>query len=203
MIHYIIHPVNPQTRILDQAVDIMKNEGGVCVYPTDTVYGMGACVSNPRAVDKVARLLKKDKHRLFSFICADFSQISEYAKMENWQFKVLKRHLPGPFTFIMPATHFVPKRINPKRKTVGIRIPDSRVCQELVARLGEPLANTSINLPGQERGDPESVMPAVANEVDIMLDVGPLDNPTGSTIVDLTGGEPVILREGKGDFHGW
>lgn len=202
MIHYDIHPVNPQRRLLEQTVDILKHEGGICIYPTDTVYGMGACVSNPRALERIAAMLKKDNKRLFSFICADFSQISVYAKMENWQFKLMKRYLPGPYTFILHATHFVPKKINPKRKTVGIRMPDTPVCRELARMLDEPLANTSLNLPGQERGNPELIMASAANEVDIMLDTGPVDNPIGSTIIDCTGGEPVVVREGKGDWHG-
>jgi tRNA threonylcarbamoyl adenosine modification protein (Sua5/YciO/YrdC/YwlC family) len=198
MIHYKIHPVTPQRRILEKAVDILKNEDGVCVYPTDTVYGMGVCAVNPKAVDRIGKILEKDKSRLFSFICADFNQMSKYVKIDNAHFRLMKRMLPGPYTFILPATNFVPKKVTPKRKTVGVRIPNNTACLELVKLLGEPLANTSINMPEGLRGDPESIEPAVRHDVDVMIDMGPLENPTGSTIIDLTGAEPVVIRQGKG-----
>ena len=202
MIHYNIHPVNPQRHMLEQTAAILKNGDGICVYPTDTVYGLGCCADNPKAIDKIARFMEKDRKRLFSFICADFSQVSRYARLDNAGFKLLKHYLPGPFTFILTASHIVPKKICPKRKTVGIRIPDCRVVQELVRLLGVALANTSVKLPGELRGDPDNVKPAALNEVDVMLDIGVLDNPVGSTIVDLTGGAPVVVREGKGVFNG-
>ena len=140
MIIYNVHPVNPQRRFLDSAVKILRDEGGIAVYPTDTMYGMGACVSNPKAIEKISRLLAKDKQRSFTFICSSFSQVSNYAHISNAHFKLLKRYLPGPFTFILNATNLVPKKICPKRKTVGIRIPDCRITRELVELLGEPLA---------------------------------------------------------------
>jgi tRNA threonylcarbamoyl adenosine modification protein (Sua5/YciO/YrdC/YwlC family) len=202
MIHYQIHPVNPQQRMLTHAVDVLMRHDGICVYPTDTVYGIGACASNPKAINRIGDILERDKKRLFSFICSDFAQISRYARVSNQHFKLMKRYLPGPYTFILPATNMVPKRIAPKRHTVGIRIPDCRTCLALVELLGEPLANTSVQIPGQLRGEPEDVRRAVLNEVDVMLDIGPLDNPTGSTIVDLTGDEPVVVREGKGAWDG-
>lgn len=200
MIIYNVHPVNPQRRFLDSAAKILRDEGGIAVYPTDTVYGMGACVSNPKAIEKISRLLAKDKQRSFTFICSSFSQISDYAHLPNAHFKLLKRYLPGPFTFILNATNLVPKKICPKRKTVGIRIPDCRVTCELVELLGEPLANTSINVPGNLVGDPEEIRPAVLNDVDVMLDAGVLYDPTESTIIDLTDNSPVVIREGKGIF---
>lgn len=201
MIHYDVHPETPQLRLLTHAVRILKHDDGICVYPTDTVYGMGACVSNAKAVARIARILRKDKKRLFSFICSDFSQMSEYVRIGNAQYKLMKRYLPGPYTFVLPATHFVPKKISPRRKTVGVRMPDCPVVVELVRMLGEPLANTSIRLPGRSRGDPDSVRPAVFNEVDIMLDTGVLPDPTGSTIVDLTGDIPEVVRRGKGAWE--
>jgi tRNA threonylcarbamoyl adenosine modification protein (Sua5/YciO/YrdC/YwlC family) len=198
MLHFEVHPVNPQHRFLVQTVDILKNENGICVYPTDTVYGIGACATNPKALDRIGRLLERDKSRLFSFICSDFGQISTYVRISNANFRLMKRYLPGPFTFILPATSYVPKKVCPKRKTVGIRMPDNAVCQALVQLLGEPLANTSINLPGSHRGDPENIRPAVLSEVDVMLDAGQLDDPRGSTIVNLTEDIPVVVRLGKG-----
>jgi tRNA threonylcarbamoyl adenosine modification protein (Sua5/YciO/YrdC/YwlC family) len=202
MIHYKIHPENPQTRMIDKAVHILQSEDGICVYPTDTVYGMGACATNPRALDKICTIIEKDKNRLFSFIFSDFSQMSRYVKIDNAHFKLMKHFLPGPYTFILPATNYVPKKVSPKRRTVGVRIPDNTVCLALVKALGEPIANASIKVPGELRGDPENIVPVIMHEVDIMLDMGPLDRPTGSTIVDLTGGEPVVVRHGKGKWNG-
>jgi tRNA threonylcarbamoyl adenosine modification protein (Sua5/YciO/YrdC/YwlC family) len=202
MIHYKIHPVDPQIRILDKAVQVLKNEDGICVYPTDTVYGMGACATNPRALDRICTIIEKDKNRLFSFIFSDFSQMSKYVRMDNAHFRLMKHYLPGPYTFILPATNYVPKKVSPKRRTVGVRIPDNKVCLELVRALGEPLANASIKVAGTLRGDPENIVPVIMHEVDIMLDMGPLENPTGSTIVDLTSKEPVVVRHGKGVWNG-
>jgi tRNA threonylcarbamoyl adenosine modification protein (Sua5/YciO/YrdC/YwlC family) len=198
MILYKIHPITPQHRILERTVSILRNENGVAVYPTDTVYGMGVCAVNPKAVDRIGKILEKDKSRLFSFICADFTQMSRYVIIDNGHFRLMKRLLPGPYTFILPATNFVPKKVTPKRKTVGVRIPNNVVCLELVKMLGEPLANTSINMPEGLRGDPDSIEPAIRHDVDVMLDMGALENPTGSTIIDLTGADPVLVRHGKG-----
>ena len=198
MIIYNVHPVNPQRRLIDSTARICKNEGGIAVYPTDTVYGMGACLSNYKGIERISHLLQKDSKRLFSFICSDFSQMSPFVRLSNAHFKLMKRYLPGPYTFILPASNLVPKKISPKRKTVGVRIPDCPTVRELVSALEEPLANTSVNLPGGLRGNPDEVRPAVLNEVDVMLDAGPLENPIRSTIVDLTDYLPVLLRQGKG-----
>lgn len=202
MVHLNVHPVNPQRHLLERAVDILHREDGICVYPTDTVYGMGAPVSNPKAIDRIGRLMQKDKSRSFTFIFDGFSKVSTYARVDNRNFRLLRHYLPGPFTFILPATNFVPKKVCPKRKTIGIRMPDCPTTIALSAMIDEPLANTSIKLSGALRGDPDSVKPAVLNEVDVMLDVGVLDDPRGSTIVDLTGGTPEVIREGKGIFEG-
>jgi tRNA threonylcarbamoyl adenosine modification protein (Sua5/YciO/YrdC/YwlC family) len=202
MIVYKIHPVNPQRRHLETVARILKNQNGIAIYPTDTVYGMGASITNPKALERISRILHKDKARLFSFICSDFAQISEYAIMSNAHFKLMKHYLPGPFTFILPATNFVPKKIHPKRKTIGVRIPLYPAIQELVSMIGVPLANASINLPEAQRGDPELVLSAAQHEVETMLDAGPLPEPVGSTIVDLTGDEPLVVRPGKGKWLG-
>lgn len=198
MVIYNIHPVNPQKRYIDSVVKILKDEGGIAVYPTDTVYGMGACASNPVAIDKISKILHKNKSSLFSFICSDFTQMSNYVHLSNAHYRLMKRYLPGPFTFILNATNLVPKKINPKRKTVGVRIPDCAVVQSLVASLGEPLANTSINIPEELRGNPEQIRAAILNDVDVMLDTGEMDEAMGSTIVDLTGDLPEIVRQGRG-----
>jgi tRNA threonylcarbamoyl adenosine modification protein (Sua5/YciO/YrdC/YwlC family) len=202
MLHLNVHPDNPQRHLLARAVDVLRHEDGICVYPTDTVYGMGCPVSNAKAIDRIGRLLERDKSRTFSFLFSTFSQISTYARIDNASFRLLKHYLPGPFTFILPATNYVPRKVCPKRKTVGIRMPDCPTSQRLAVLLDEPLANASIKLSGHLRGDPDSVKPAVLNEVDVMLDAGMLHDPRGSTIVDLTQGVPHVMREGKGVFEG-
>jgi tRNA threonylcarbamoyl adenosine modification protein (Sua5/YciO/YrdC/YwlC family) len=201
MVIYKIHPVNPQRRHLEAAARILKNENGIAVYPTDTVYGMGACITNPRALDRISAILHKDKTRLFSFICCDFAQIARFAVMSTTHFRLMKRYLPGPYTFILPATNFVPKKISPKRKTVGIRIPNYPAIRQLVVLLGEPIANTSINIAENLRGDPDEVRLSVIHEVEVMLDAGRLPDPVGSTIVDLTGDVPALIRPGKGSWE--
>jgi len=199
---YNVHPVNPQRWDMEAAARVLSVDGGIAVYPTDSVYGLGACVTNPRGSDRIARLLEKDKNRPFSFICSDFSQISRYVRLSNAHYRLMKRHLPGPYTFILNATNLVPKRIAPKRRTVGIRVPDSVVALELVRLLGEPLANTSVNISGDPVNDPEDIKEALRHEADVMLDAGPLSDPEPSTVVDLTGDVPVLVRQGKGEWDG-
>lgn len=199
--HYKIHSENPQIRRINEAAEIMKKGDGICIYPTDTVYGLGTAISNSKAIDKIGLIIKKDKKRLFSFICSSFSQMSEYAIIDNIHFKLLKRYLPGPYTFLLPATNFVPKKVCPKRKTVGIRMPNNNTIMELVKTLGEPIANTSLPIPGEYRGDPENFDHSVTNEADIILDTGYLDDPRGSTIIDLTKDTPNLVREGKGEWY--
>jgi tRNA threonylcarbamoyl adenosine modification protein (Sua5/YciO/YrdC/YwlC family) len=176
-------------------------EGGVAVYPTDSVYGMGACVTNPKGIDRIGKILDKDKSRTFSFICSDFSQISKYVRMSNMHYRLMKRYLPGPYTFILNATNLVPKRIAPKRRTVGIRMPNSVVTLELVKLIGEPLANTSVKISGESVNDTDQIKSAVKNDVDVMLDIGPLDTPEPSTVIDLTNDDPVLIRQGKGKWE--
>jgi len=195
---YSIHPLNPQKRFLEAAARVLSADGGIAVYPTDSVYGLGACATNPKGLDKIAHLLEKDKSRPFSFICSDFSQISRYVRLSNTHYRLMKRYLPGPYTFILNATNLVPKRIAPKRRTVGIRVPDSVVALELVKLLGEPLANTSVNISGVPDDDHINIRETLRHEADVMLDAGPVDNPEPSTVVDLTGDEPVLVRLGKG-----
>lgn len=203
MLHLQVHPANPQRRHLERAAGILRGQNSICVYPTDTVYGIGCAVSNAKAIERIGTLLDRDKARSFSFVCGNFAQMSTYARIGTTQFRIMKHHLPGPFTFVLPATNYVPKRVCPKRKTVGIRMPSCPTCLQLVELLGEPLANTSIVLDsGDLRGDPDNVLQAVLHEVDVMLDAGTLDDPRSSTVVDLTGDIPVVVREGKGVFEG-
>jgi tRNA threonylcarbamoyl adenosine modification protein (Sua5/YciO/YrdC/YwlC family) len=197
-----IHPDNPQLRLLRSGLDIMKRSSGIAIYPTDTVYGVGCTVSNTKALKAIAKILHRDEDRLFSFLCSDISQVGEYAELDTPAYKILKKYTPGPFTFILPASKFVKKRISEKRKTVGIRIPDSNVARELIQLLGEPLANMTLNIDGEVRGNPDLFMtPDVINGVDVMFDVGEIEDPNGSTIIDLTGIEPIVIRQGKGEWN--
>lgn len=198
---YNVHPQNPQKRFIEAAARVLSADGGIAVYPTDSVYGLGACVTNPKGTDRIAHLLEKDKTRPFSFICSDFSQISRYVRLSNAHYRLMKRYLPGPYTFILNATNLVPKRISPKRRTVGIRIPNSAVTLELVKLLGEPLANTSVNISGEAANDPDTIKEALRHEADIMLDAGPLDDPEPSTVIDLTADKPILVRLGKGEWE--
>ncbi len=199
----VIHPESPQPRLIDRAAQLVIRKDGICIYPTDTVYGVGCCVSNTKKLKEIAKILHRDEERLFSFICSDIAQAAEYAQIDTKAFKILKEYLPGPFTFILPATNFVKKKISSKRKTVGIRIPDFPITQELIREIGEPLANMTLDIEGEYRGDPDLFMtPDVLNGVDVMLDCGPVSDAGGSTIVDLTGSEPEIIREGKGVWNG-
>lgn len=196
-----VHPINPQHRFLQSAAHILKDQGGTAVYPTDTVYGLGACITNPKGIDKIAKLLEKDKTRPFSFICSDFSQVSRYVRLSNTHYRLMKRYLPGPYTFILNATNLGPKKIAPKRRTVGVRIPDCRVVLDLVSILEEPLANTSISIEGELANSPEDIKKVISHEVDVMLDAGPLAIAEPSTIIDLTEDEPRVLRLGKGEWN--
>lgn len=197
-----VHPQNPQERFITRAVDILQRKDGICIYPTDTVYGVGCAVSNTKGLKEIARILHRDESRLFSFICSSFAEAETYARIDTPTFKIMKKYLPGPYTFILPATNFVTKKLSQKRKTVGIRIVAYPITSALVAELGEPMANMSLNTSGENRGDPDLFMtPEVISGVAVMLDAGPLDDPRGSTLVDLTGPEPELLREEKGEWY--
>ena len=197
---YEIHPESPQARFIVKAGEKLKKDA-IAIYPTDTVYGVGCCASNIKKIKEIAKILHRDEESLFSFICSDISQVSEYAEISTHNFKLLKKYLPGPYTFILPSTQLVYKKLAQKRKTVGIRIPDFEITRELVSEVGEPIANMSLNISGELRGDPELfITPDVINGVDIMVDCGILDNSKGTTIVDLTTNTPEVIRWGKGEW---
>jgi len=197
-----IHPETPQPRLITQVVELLRRSKGICIYPTDTVYGVGCGVSNDKMLKEIATILHRDDNRLFSFLCADIAQAGEYAQISTPNFKIMKKYLPGPYTFILPSANFVKKKISEKRKTVGIRIPNAPVLIELIRALGEPIANMSLNIPGEHRGNPDEFMTnEVLNGVDVMIDAGELWDAGGSTIIDLTGDEPVLVRQGLGEWH--
>jgi len=196
-----VHPKNPQERNIERAVEILKKTGGICIYPTDTIYGVGCALSNIRKIKEIEEILHKDKKRKFSLVCNDLSQAQEYAKIETRNFKIMRRYIPGPYTFVLPSSPILEKKFAEKRKTIGIRIPNFSVTRMLVEKLGEPLANMSLNTGEENRGNPDLYLtPEVTNGVDVILDSGILEGGV-STIVDLTGDEPLVLRQGKEEFH--
>jgi tRNA threonylcarbamoyl adenosine modification protein (Sua5/YciO/YrdC/YwlC family) len=195
-----IYPDNPNLRQIELVVDILR-KGGIVVYPTDTVYGLGCDIMNSKAVEKIIKIKgikPKDAH--FSFICSDLSHISDFAKVDNTTFRLLKRNLPGPFTFILPGYNKVPDYFISKRKTVGIRIPDNPIPIEIVRVLGNPIMTTSIKDNDEfleYTTDPELIYENYSEIVDAVVDGGFGDN-VPSTVVDCTESEPIVLREGKG-----
>ena len=196
-----IYEENPNEKALEQAVDILKR-GGVIIYPTDTVYGMGCDITNHKALERVAKLrgVKPEKAN-FSFVCYDLSHISDYIKpIDNSIFRVLKKALPGPFTFIFKASNNVPKLLSNNKKTVGIRVPDNNIARQIVKLLGNPILSTSIHDDDEiveYTTDPELIYEKYQDKVDMVIDGGFGDN-TPSTVIDCTHGEFEIIREGKG-----
>jgi tRNA threonylcarbamoyl adenosine modification protein (Sua5/YciO/YrdC/YwlC family) len=184
-------------KAIHRAVEVLRS-GGVVVYPTDTVYGMGCDLLNPRAIDKVYQIKKIPRKKPLSFICADLSQISQYAQVSNSAYKLMRHLLPGPYTFILQATRLVPRVMMTRQRTVGIRVPDNEICLSLVRALGHPLVNTSASTSEDEVvSDPEAIQ-ALFPQVDLLLDAGLLKSEP-STILDLTTDPPTVVRQGKGD----
>ena len=196
-----IYPVNPNPKEIRMVVDILR-EGGVIIYPTDTIYGLGCDIPHPKAIDRIAHLkgIKAEKAQ-FSFIVYDLSHLSDYTKpINNTVYKLMKRHLPGPFTFILEANNNVPKILKTKKKTVGIKIPDNPIIREIVRELGNPILNTSVHSGDvilEYNTDPELIHEEMGHLVDIVIDGG-FGNNIASTVVDCTGPEPMVLREGLG-----
>lgn len=199
-----IHPVNPEQRKIRHVVDVLSR-GGLIVYPTDTVYGIGCDLMNKKAIDRLCQALglKPQKQLNLSFMCHDLSQVSEYARrIETPVFKMIKRAFPGPFTFILDAGGKVPKVIEGNKKTVGIRIPDHPVPLDIIAMLGNPLVNASLKNQDTVREyttDPEEMLEDLRHLVDIVIDSGAGGN-VPSTVIDCTSGEAVVTRQGLGDF---
>ena len=191
---------HPQTRLVKKAVDIVR-KGGVIVYPTDTIYGLGVDLFNKQALQRVLRLKKASKRKLLSFVCPDLKEIARWAIVSNRAYKIMRRVTPGAYTFILRASSEVPKLLLQKRRTVGIRIPDSAVVHALLAELGRPILSTSV--PQGTDGyytDPHEISAMFNNDIDLILDAGVMFNKP-STIVDLSGDEIEILREGAGDIE--
>ena len=194
-----LHPKDPQRRLLRQAADCLRG-GGLIVYPTDSCYALGCQIGDKDAMERLARVRQTDKHHHFTLVCRDLSEIAKYAKVGTWQYRLLRANTPGPYTFLLQATKEVPRRLqHAKRSTIGIRIPDHRVPQMLLEELGEPLMTSTLLLPGDEfpMTDAAEIYARLGKTVDIVLDGGNCGlEPT--TVVDLAGEVPVVVREGRG-----
>lgn len=193
-----INSENPQLRLIKKAVEVLK-EGGIIVYPTDTVYGMGCDLFNKQAIEKIYEIKRRNKKEPLSFICADLKDISNYALVSNYAYKTMRRLLPGAYTFVLEASRLVPKILLTKRRTVGIRVPDNKICLTLVGELGHPLINTSAKLEQDEiLSDPFEIEKKFKKLVALVIDGGPLASDQ-SSVIDLIDDVPTVLRTGKGD----
>ena len=193
-----INPQNPQQKLISKVVQILKS-GGVVAYPTDTIYGIGCDIFNKRAMEKIYRIKGRDKKKPMSFVCSDLSHISQFAKVSNYAYRIMKRLLPGPYTFVLEASSAVPRIVSTKRKTVGIRIPDSEIALSIVRDLGNPIISTSANMSGENIiSDPFQIEDLFGSQLDAVIDGGNLSGDP-STVIDLSGDAPEVLRMGAGD----
>ena len=196
-----IHKDNPQARLISQAATILRR-GGVIVYPTDSCYALACHIGDKTAMDRIIRLRQLGERHNMTLICRDLSEISSFAKVGNAEFRLIKSLTPGPYTFLLKATRDVPKRLqHPKRKTIGIRIPDNKIAQDLLDSLGEPLISTSLILPGDEfpMNEPDEINQRLIKEVDLIIDGGH-GGISETTVLDLTMDEPHVVREGLGEI---
>ena len=198
--YFEVHPVNPQPRLIRQAVDILRR-GGVIAYPTDSSYALGCHLGDKDAMERIRTIRQVDKHHNFTLVCADLSQLAQYARVSNSDFRLLKAHTPGPYTFILEATREVPRRLqHEKRKTIGLRVPDHPVVRALLADLGEPIASSTLILPGETlpMSDPQEIRARLERQLDLVIDAGPCGmEPT--TVVVLEDGVAEVVRLGRGD----
>jgi tRNA threonylcarbamoyl adenosine modification protein (Sua5/YciO/YrdC/YwlC family) len=196
-----IHPKNPQGRHLARAVKVLAG-GGVIVYPTDTVYGIGCSIYSTEAIERVYRIKRQDRTKPFSFMCSDLSNISEYARVSNVAFRLMKQLIPGPYTFVLPSSRLkqLPKSMISKRKEVGIRVPANQICLELIRGVGHPILNASVeDEKGRLINDPEVIYDLYSKSIDLMIDGGNSLLEL-STILHFTDDQPVVVREGAGDL---
>ena len=201
--YFEIHPTNPQLRLIHQAVEII-DAGGVIAYPTDSSYALGCHIGDKKALERVRRIRKIDDKHNMTLVCSDLSEISTYAKLNNPDYRMLKSLTPGPYTFILNATHEVPRRLmHPKRRTIGIRVVDHAVVRALLDELRQPLMSTTLILPGESMPltEADEIRDALDRQLDLIIDSGHCGiEPT--TVIDLTGDTPRLVREGMGRDHG-
>lgn len=200
-----MHPDNPQPRLVRQAADIVRG-GGVIVYPTDSAYALGCRLGDKSALDRIRRIRKLDDRHNFTLVCRDLSEIAAYARVDNSVYRLLKHHTPGPYTFILRATSELPRRLlHPRRRTVGLRVPDNEIARALLNELREPLMSVTLIMPGDELPliDPQAIRELLEHRLDLVIDGG-YCGMEPSTVVDLVGAVPLLMRAGKGDpapFH--
>ena len=197
---FAIHPDNPNPRLIRHAAELLRS-GGIVVYPTDSCYALGCHLDDKDAVARIRQIRKLDEHHHMTLMCRDLSEISRYARVDNVQFRLLKHNTPGSYTFILEATREVPKRLqHPKRSTIGIRIPDHPVALALLKELGEPISSSTLILPEEEgpQIDAEHIRDVLEKQVDLVIDGGAVGMDF-TTVIDLTGAAPVLVRRGKGD----
>jgi tRNA threonylcarbamoyl adenosine modification protein (Sua5/YciO/YrdC/YwlC family) len=194
-----INPINPQLRLIEQVVKLLQG-GAVICYPTETGYGIGCDLMNQKAIKEIMQLKRRPKDKPFSFMCSDLTDISRYAHVSNTAYRLMKKSLPGPYTFVLPGTKLVPKIMATKQKTVGIRVPTHPICRLLLATLGNPIVNTSAQVEGHDAAaEAYQIDHFLGNRIDLIIDGGPV-YPDPSSVIDLTGDVPVVLRIGKGDI---
>lgn len=198
---FSIHPDNPQSRLIRQAAALVRS-GGVIIYPTDSCYAFGCQLGDKSAMTRIRTIRHVDEQHHFSLVCRDLAEISNYAKVNNSQYRLLKANTPGSYTFILEATREVPRRLqHPKRNTIGLRIPDHPIVQALLAELGEPLLNSTLILPGEEfpLNDPGEIRERLEHQVELVIDGGSC-GLVMTTVIDLTGGKPELVRHGRGSL---
>jgi tRNA threonylcarbamoyl adenosine modification protein (Sua5/YciO/YrdC/YwlC family) len=198
--YFEIHPKDPQPRLINQAVEIIR-EGGVVVYPTDSSYALGCHIGDKAAMERISRIRQIDRHHHFTLVCRDLSEISKYARVSNQQYRTLKAFTPGAYTFLLEATRETPKRLqNPKRRTIGIRVPDHPVPRAILEELAEPIMSSTLIMPGEEMpmSDGREIQERLYHLVDAVIDGGNCGlEPT--SVIDLAGPAPIVVRQGKGD----
>lgn len=185
---------------MDAIVEIIRS-GGLIAYPTDSSYAFGCHIGDKRAMDRIRRIRHTDKRHNFTLVCSDLSEISAYARVDNWAYRMIRSMTPGPFTFVLPATREVPKRLqNPKRRTIGLRVPDHTLVHAMLETLGEPIMSSTLTLPGDDRPmtDPLEIEERIGHQIDAIIDAGPAGiEPT--SVIDLSEGSVEVLRVGRGD----
>ena len=195
-----IHPDNPQPRLVAEVVAVIR-QGGLIAYPTDSSYAFGCHIGDKRAMDRIHRIRRTDKKHNFTLVCSDLSEIGVYARVDNWAYRLVRSMTPGPYTFILEATREVPKRLqNPKRRTIGLRVPDHPVVHLMLQTLGEPIMSSTLLLPGDTTPitDPQSIEERIGNDIEMIVDAGPTGiEPT--SVIDLSEGSAQVLRVGRGD----
>jgi tRNA threonylcarbamoyl adenosine modification protein (Sua5/YciO/YrdC/YwlC family) len=199
--YFVVHPTHPQKRLLAQAADIVR-DGGVIVYPTDSTYALACHIGDKQALDRIRAIRRLDKLHHFTLVCRDLKELSIYARVDNTSYRILKHYTPGPFTFLLHASREVPRRlVHPKRRSIGIRVPDHAIAQALLDALGEPLMSTSLILPNDAEAlsEPFDIRERLASQVELIIDGGN-GGLTATTVVDLTVSPPDVVRQGLGSF---